>query len=168
MNIFVLDENPEVAAVYHGDKHVVKMIVETAQLLSTAHHYYNSPIAPLVYKKTHVNHPSTIWVRTNSTNYTWAFALLKFLLKEYTHRYGKIHSTSSLVDNLSHIPQGMPITTNITPFALAMPDQYKIKGNAVESYRQYYLHEKQSVWSWKKREIPFWMSNLYKTTKKVV
>jgi hypothetical protein len=157
MNIFVLDEDPQVAALYHGDKHVVKMILETAQLLSTAHHCYNSSIAPLVYKKTHVNHPSTIWVRTNSTNYTWAYALLQSLLKEYTYRYGKIHSTSKLLEKLSHLPEGIPITSKLTPFALAMPNQYKIPGNAVESYRQYYIHEKKSVWSWKNREKPSWM-----------
>lgn len=160
MNIFVLDEDPQVAAVYHGDKHVVKMIVETAQLLSTAHHFYNSSIAPSVYKKTHINHPSAVWVRTSSINYTWAYALLKSLLSEYTHRYGKQHATGNLLDKLSYLPEGMPVTSKLTPFALAMPDQYKIPGNAVESYRKYYIHEKQSVWSWKNRKKPFWMNEI--------
>lgn len=158
MNIFVLDENPAVAAIYHGDKHVVKMILETAQLLSTAHHYYHSEFVDQVYRKTHLNHPAAIWVRTNSTNYTWAYSLLINLLQEYTHRYNKVHATSKLVNVLVNLPGGIPVTSKLTPFALTMPDQYKVPGDAVQSYRNYYLHEKRATWSWKNRPLPYWIS----------
>lgn len=162
MNIFILDNDPQVAATYHTDKHVVKMILETAQLLSTAHHVYNSEIAPLVYKKTHVNHPSAVWVRANSTNYVWTYALFKSLLAEYTHRYGKHHSSEKLLHYLQFIPKGMPITTHTTPFALAMPDEFK-NADPVIAYRKYYANAKRHLHAWTNRPEPFWLKEIYGT-----
>jgi hypothetical protein len=91
MNIFILDTNPRIAAKMHCDKHVPKMILETAQMLSTAHHVYDTPQAPLVYKKAHLNHPCTIWVRESVDNYSWAFELFRELNNEFVRRRGKKH-----------------------------------------------------------------------------
>ena len=105
MNIFVLDKNPRDAARMHCDKHVPKMILETAQMLSTAHHVYDTPQAPLVYKKAHLNHPCTIWVRESVDNYSWAFELFRELNNEFVRRRGKKHlSWVKLKEHLSHTP----------------------------------------------------------------
>jgi hypothetical protein len=154
MNIFALDKNPEIAAQYHNDKHVVKMILETAQLLSTAHHHFKTPYAEFLYKPTHTNHPSAIWVRENNENYKWAYDLLKALIKEYAYRYNKIHSTSDLLFFLEKTPENIP-QGKLTPFALAMPDEFKEK-NRVQSYRNYYLYGKSHLAVWTKRQRPFW------------
>lgn len=156
MNIFFLDWNPTLCAQYHTDKHVVKMIVETAQLLSTAHHVSNSEVAPFVYRKTHTNHPSAVWVRQNSTNYTWTFALLKALLQEYTYRYGKEHSTAKLVHYLSFLPKDMPITRLVSRPPQAMPDEYKAD-DCITAYRNYYKNGKSHLHTWTKREKPKWL-----------
>lgn len=186
MNIFVLDHNPELCAQYHCDKHVVKMILEYAQLLSTAHrildgrdvpkHSYDdngklktkmvrllgyetvTDMGPL-YKVTHVNHPCSIWVRTAVGNYKYVFDLLIALLREYTHRYGKVHATSRLVPALSKFPTKFPdLRIWTTPFALAMPDHCKVDGT-VDSYRRYYVMEKESLLKYTKRKEPFWVSD---------
>ena len=92
MNIFYLDEDPKVAAIVQYNKHVVKMILESAQMLCTAHHeLLNNPDVP--YKPAHVNHPSTIWCRQNTRHYFWLYEHMLALGEEYTHRYGKIHSS---------------------------------------------------------------------------
>lgn len=158
MNIFVLDNNPKIAAQYHTDKHVVKMILETAQLLSTAHHILdtNSNITQYIYKKTHYNHPCAVWVRENSANYLWALDLLKELLLEYEHRYNKIHLTKTLLPYLSNPPINIKPSSTITSFAQAMPDTYK-KQDSVAAYRTYYLWEKRDLFNWTKREMPEWI-----------
>ena len=90
MNIFYLDKCPDKAARLQYNKHVVKMILESAQMLCTAHHHYgNGDNVP--YKKAHYNHPSTIWVRQNSIHYDWLYDHMMALGNEYTKRYNKIH-----------------------------------------------------------------------------
>jgi len=149
MNIFYLDNNPKTCAEMHVDKHVVKMILETAQLLSTAHrvldgHEYVDDSSgrrikrwkltnsfagdDLLYKATHINHPSAVWARESKANYQWLAYLLVELCKEYTHRYGKVHKCEEigLVKWLVNcIPENIPNKpfTQPTP---AMPDQYKV------------------------------------------
>ena len=157
MNIFVLDYNPMLAAQYHCDKHCSKMILETAQLLSTSHHILNSADAILdnVYKPTHVNHPCAKWVRESSENYLWAFNLYIGLCEEFQFRRIVPHKSMELFPFLSNIPRNIP-NADMTPFALAMPNEYK-QDDPVESYRNYYLNHKQSMatWSWG-REAPDW------------
>jgi len=151
MNIFILDENPDTAARQHCDKHVVKMILETAQMLCTAH-WESGGVAP--YKSTHKNHPCTIWARESVDNYKWLCDLGVSLCDEYTLRYGRVHKTQAiiewLVDNVPNIPD-----VPMTPFAQAMPDEYKSK-DAVQAYRSYYLGEKHNIAVWKNTQPPRW------------
>ena len=90
MNIFYLDKDPVKAAQVQYNKHVVKMILESAQMLCTAHHVYGNP-DDMPYKQAHLNHPSTIWVRENSLHYDWLYAHMIALGLQYTYRYGKVH-----------------------------------------------------------------------------
>jgi len=153
MNIFYLDKDPEKCAVYHNNKHVVKMILETAQLLCSVHYYYPTSYTPK-YKLTHKNHPSTIWARSSISNYVWLCKLGKALCKEYTFRYGRRHITEDVIDQcLSHIPS-IPDDEFSDP-PLAMPEYCKMS-DAVESYRKYYINEKAYFCEWKKRNIPEW------------
>tara|TARA_R100000664_G_C2745555_1_gene133368 strand:- start:336 stop:794 length:459 start_codon:yes stop_codon:yes gene_type:complete len=149
MNIFYLHDNPKVCSQYHVDKHVVKMILETAQLLSTAH-WLSGGEGP--YRATHKNHPSAIWARSNKSNYRWLCELGMELCKEYTYRYGKIHKTQQhlewLSTNIPNIPNG-----KFTQPTLAMPDQYK-SDNHIDSYRLYYIKDKSHLHSWKNRKTP--------------
>ena len=159
MNIFVLDKNPKLAAEMHCDKHCVKMILETAQMLSTAHRFYNTPQAESVYKQAHLNHPCTKWVRESVANYRWAWHLYLYLLVEFTKRRGKHHKSGELIHYLAHTPHGIP-DKGLTPFPQAMPDEYK-RENAVEAYRAYYRGDKASIaqWNWGKKETPQWFLN---------
>lgn len=151
MNIFAVDANPEIAARQHVDKHVVKQILESAQMLSAVRIKNGLP-AP--YKLTHKNHPCTIWAGESNANYDWLYDLFLCLLAEYTHRYGKIHACERLVDQLRRdFDLGKD---NQTPFATAMPDERKVPGDPVESYRQYYMNEKIYLANWKNRETPEW------------
>ena len=149
MNIFYLHTEPKLCAQYHVDKHVVKMILETAQLLSTAH-WLTGGEGP--YRMTHKNHPSTVWTRSTTANYKWLCKLGMELCKEYTHRYGKIHKTQQHLEwlsrNIPNIPEG-----KFTPPTLAMPDVFMCDDNLV-AYRKYYTYGKKHLHSWKKREQP--------------
>lgn len=158
MNIFVLNEDPDLAAKDHCDRHIVKMALESAQLLSTAHRVVSGSALPKsldasLYRATHVNHPCSIWVRESRGNYDWALNLFRAQLKEYTFRYKKIHGCERLVDFLVDAPAGL--TGERTPFALAMPDELKTV-DAVESYRRYYRRDKAEIAKWKFRPIPQW------------
>lgn len=156
MNIFILDLEPVTCAQYHNDKHVVKMILETAQLLCGAHWVTGSE-AP--YKLSHKNHPCSIWVRESMENYDWLCELGMYLCWEYRNRYGKTHKTFKVItwccDNKPNIPN-----KGFTQPALAMPDIYKVPGNPVKSYRNYYLGEKRSFSNWKNGNIPDWFTNI--------
>ena len=152
MNIFVLDTDPYKCAVYHNDKHTVKMILETAQLLCGVH-WVNDSEAP--YKLSHKNHPCAIWSRECIENYVWLCDLGMALSKEYTHRYNKRHKSQDIIEWCYGNLPNLRSNGDITPFALAMPDECKI-GDAVESYREYYMKEKRSLASWKMRNQPEW------------
>lgn len=158
MNIFFLDPEPKKCAEQHCDKHVVKMILETAQLLSNAHHMLDGDqvIIP-IYKLTHKNHPSAIWVRSSKSHYLWLWDLLYELCKEYTHRYGKVHKVQreGLLNDLAKPPQAIPIKGWLSDPTPAMPDIYKTD-TAVQSYRNYYIGAKKSFAKWKNREAPSW------------
>jgi hypothetical protein len=146
MNIFYLDDSPYVSATAMTDKHVVKMIVESAQLLSTAHHILDGASAiPNIYRKTHSNHPSAIWVRESVHNYQWLVNHLQALLTEYAVRYNKQptdHATHKVYMNLRALPKNIP-NTNATPIKCAITNTaHIIQGNPIQSYRNYYLSEK--------------------------
>lgn len=150
MNIFVLSKSPTLAAQYHCDKHVVKMVLETAQLLST--------VAGEGYKPTHKNHPCTVWARESLANYHWLYALGQALGQEYTHRYGKVHKSSLVIDSLPYAPA--TVTGGMsTPFALAMPDEYRTDC-PVASYRAYYVGEKSRMLKYTNRRAPEWVEEL--------
>jgi hypothetical protein len=176
MNIFVLDKNPTTAAEYMCDKHIVKMILESCQLLSTAHRvldgkkvekqtkngrrytYYmleDSKVDSYIYKSTMINHPCTIWTRQSTRNYDWLCKHTLALCEQYTKRYGKTHVSTQLAEWLfRHPPTGLKIDS-LTPFAQAMPDQYKHQ-DAIKAYRDYYIFEKSRFAKWKLGNTPEW------------
>lgn len=161
MNIFVLDKNPTVSATYHCDKHVVKMIVESAQLLCSAF-YFNSDIVP-PYKLTHANHPCAKWVREAKGNFDWTLQLFESLLKEYTLRYNKTHKCSTVLNWIKEHYMELRFTNkDLMPFVLAMPDKYK-SDSVVKSYRDYYMRDKVGFAKWNYTNKPFWYKSLDKS-----
>lgn len=153
MNIFYLDHDPVACARMHCDKHVVKMIVEYAQLMSTAHRVLDGN--EQVYKPTHPKHPSAIWTRASKANYDWLFELWTVLLDEYTYRYGKRHACEKMYTILFNSPVNIP-NQSFTQPTPAMPDEYKVAGDSIRSYRQYYVGAKSKFLSWKHRQTPSW------------
>ena len=154
MNIFYLHKDPETCSEYHNDKHVVKMILETAQLLCTVH-WVNGGEAP--YKPTHKNHPSSIWVRKSLQHYEWLSELGISLCNEYKYRYGKTHKTKNIIEWCKENKPNIPDYGWEEP-PQAMPDEYKVPNNSIEAYRNYYMGEKRHFSKWKKRDIPEWFS----------
>ena len=154
MNIFFLHRSARICARLHCDKHVVKMILEYAQLLSGAWHVldHNHSFFEPTYKLTHKNHPCAKWVRSSVGNYKWLCKLGLSLCKEYTFRYGKVHKSEEIILNLSE--HMIPINEhNFTEPPQAMPDLYKDK-DAVFAYHKYYMAEKKHILNWKKRKVP--------------
>lgn len=145
MNIFYLDKDPVKAAKLQYNKHVVKMILESAQMLCTAHHSIMGEDANVPYKRAHVNHPSTIWVRQNSRNYYWLYNHMLALGTEYTKRYGKTHlSITKCFKPLQNAPVGMPLGGPITQPPQCMPDEYKDECS-VKAYWNYYIGDKSHI-----------------------
>lgn len=168
MNIFYLDNDPKLAAQYQCDKHVVKMILETAQLLSAAHRVLDGDESGklpdyrenICYKLTHKNHPCAIWTRQSVSNYLWLANHGLGLLEEYTKRYGKIHKTYGIMVDLSNFP---PDCINDLPFECppqCMPDEYKVPGDTVQAYRNYYNYDKSRFALWKHGNIPYWFNKI--------
>lgn len=158
MNIFILDNDPVIAAQLQCDKHVVKMVLESAQLLSTAHHIYGDIDSSALYKKTHENHPSAIWARESVENYIWLYNHFIGLCDEYTHRYNKIHKTDTKFRKvLGSVPVNIKAIVK-TPFKLAISNIDECVGsNAVELYQSYYKTKKDKfVMKWTNRDIPWW------------
>ena len=153
MNIFVLDFNPRKAAQMHCDKHVIKMIVETAQILSTVH-WNSGSKAP--YKPTHRYHPCVVWAQYSIDNYRWLVRLGLELCAEYTYRYNKIHKTQEVLFELSEREPLLPFCGAVSSFALAMPEQYHFDC-PVQSYRKYYRDEKAHFAKYTNRDKPFWL-----------
>jgi hypothetical protein len=175
MNIFYLHHDPVTCATLHADKHVVKMILEYAQLLSTSHRVLDGTLSvglsetgrkqtryvlpdsreSKLYVATHINHPSAIWVRQSDKNYDWLYSMFLALMSEYTYRYGKVHATSRLELVLANTPNNIPKYpfTEPTP---AMPDEFKVKSDSIKSYINYYVGAKRHLANWKKRPTPTW------------
>ena len=157
MNIFYLDTNPINAAQQHCDKHVVKMIVEYAQLLSTAHHVIDGDAArPDIYRVTHKNHPSAVWVRQSVEHYGYVRDLLMALGEEYTRRYGRVHKTMrEVAPALILPPHGMALNDGWTPPPQCMPEEYH-RAHPVQAYRAYYRGDKARFARWTNADIPHW------------
>ena len=185
MNIFFLlklednkDKWAKECAKQHVDKHVVKMIIEYAQLLSTAHRVLdgdeyiddsgkrkikrwklNTNLENILYKATHPKHPSAIWCRETSENYKMLYSLFINLCDEYTYRYNKIHLTDKKLRKvLLQLPKNIKIS-EVTKFPQAMPDKYKCDCS-VEAYHNYYNGDKQHIAKWSKRELPDWFRSV--------
>ena len=183
MNIFYLSKDVVECAKSHNDRHVIKMILESCQLLSTAHRILDGTETmaksktgrnvkrwslpdgrnDVLYSATHIHHPSAVWCRYSKENYKWLHSLLVELCAEYTYRYGKVHKCQQigLVDVLRETPtkfnhQGF---TEPTP---AMPDSVKVPGDSVASYRNYYINNKTHLAAWtgkiNGRPVPHWYS----------
>ena len=160
MNIFYLDTAPDKAAKMHCDKHCIKMILETAQLLSTAHRVLDGDEdADKVglYKASFQNHPCAVWVRECADNYWWAYYLLVNLCEEYEMRYKRTHSSEKMLDPLRTLPLHMSIEKDFTSPPQCMPEQYK-SNDPVRSYRDYYLGEKMYFAKWNYTEEPSWIN----------
>lgn len=155
MNIFYLDKNPAKCAEYHCDQHCVKMIIEYAQLMSTAHRLLDGD-DDRFYKKTHMNHPSAIWTRASQANYEYLYKLFCALCDEFKVRYGKPHLTDIKMRGVLKSP---PVNIPNEPFIeppLAMPDHCKLE-DAVDSYRNLYKVEKVKFAKWRNKK-PDWMN----------
>ena len=155
MNIFVLSLDPKVAAEMHCDKHVVKMCLEYAQLLSTTHHMLSTKPPSNIYKPTHKNHPCAKWARRSTDNYNWLCRLYLYTCEEYEKRYKRRHKSYELRHILQNYPQHLKQGIG-TSFAQAMPDKYK-NPDPVVAYRAYYQGEKAYMATWNKgRKQPNW------------
>ncbi len=182
MNIFYLHTDTKECAKQHLDKHVVKMILEYAQLLSTAHRLLdgteyegrtvngtrkamrwllNDERETGLYMASHMKHPSGIWCRETSENYTWLYSLWRDLMREYTFRYGKHHVAEKLIPYLDNMPTNIK-SGKITAMPQCMPDQYKVPGNSIQAYHNYYIGDKQRFAVWTNRPIPEWYVTAYR------
>lgn len=161
MNIFYLHEDPITSAEAMTNKHVCKMILESAQMLSTAHRmldgtqtvsiknnrsrkYWQHPtLDDQLYQATHYNHPSNVWIRESMYNYVWLYIHFCALCNEYSDRYGKTHSTETkLRQILSQLPKNIP-NVEMTPVKVAITDtQWHVPNDPIQSYRNYYIGEK--------------------------
>lgn len=154
MNIFYLHEDPKISARMLCDQHILKMGIESAQMLSTAH-WMTGGAAP--YKKAHINHPSTKWTRDSIQHYRWLAIHAKAILEEYTKRYGKIHKTEQIVDWLI---LNEPTLKNVKfiPPPQCMPEEYK-HFNTITAYRTFYVKDKLAIKKLKyvKAKAPAWI-----------
>ena len=170
MNIFFLDSDPRKAAEAMCNKHVIKMILESAQLLCTAHHLIPiwKDFPDKFYKATHINHPCAIWVRQCSGNYCWLSQHASYLCKEYTYRYDKIHASQSIIKwcnsniaadvlNFGNILAESKVFGYGSDPPQCMPEEYKCN-DTVQAYRNYYLNHKRHTMEmkWTRRSPPEW------------
>ena len=163
MNIFYFYDDPQLSAQAQPDKMLVKMPLETAQMLCTAHREldgdeYADKVG--LYKRAYWNHPCTVWARETSGNYFWLFKHFVALSKEYTFRYGKTHASyDKLAKHLMKIPDNNK-RGNISTLAQAMPDEYK-HADPIVAYRRYVINEKHYA-KWEKgRAMPNWWTKEY-------
>lgn len=154
MNIFILSYDPEEAAIMQCDQHVVKMPLETAQMLCTA---YPVEIAP--YGRTHFNHPCNLWLRESRANYEWLIVHGLALCEEYKFRFQKNHKSEEVIYWCWANMEQLHFTTNEpTPYPVAMDPLYK-RHDPIESYRNFYKQSKSRFASWSNgRNAPDWFS----------
>lgn len=153
MNIFYVDASPIRAATMLCDKHVVKMTLESAQLLSTAH----GESGP--YKPAYPNHPCAVWTRASTGNYAWLYAHFFALAKEYEHRYGRVHKSWSVCwEILQMSPDNLPVRDFCEP-PQCMPDKYKCE-STIAAYRAYYRGDKARLCKYTRSAPPSWLADL--------
>jgi hypothetical protein len=182
INIFYIDHNPVQAARWMVDKHVVKMILESAQLLSTAHRVLDGKLVDgirvnldtgktrkvkayvlpdsrdsVLYSATHVNHPSAVWCRQSVQNYTWLVDHMYALMAEYTHRYHKEHKVQGEISYMLQSPPFNLKQWEWTSMPSCMAEEYIISEDPIVNYRNYYKKGKQRMFSWKNRQPPEWI-----------
>lgn len=161
MNIFVLDEHPDIAASYLCDKHLSKMLLESCQLMCTAKNILEpNNVFQGQYKSTHINHPCSIWTRQSYFNCVWLYSHAKEISKQYTETYGKIHKCQNILNQLGSWLDSDRVyclfeATNETEHPQCMPDEYK-DISTVRAYRNYYFGDKARFAKWKNRPVPFW------------
>lgn len=154
MNIFYVHPDPRVAARSLCDKHVIKMLLESAQILSTVRHGVGLP-AP--YRATHSRHPSTLWAGSSKAAYGWLWRHADALADEYLRRYGRVHKTTHVLEALREPPAVLPDVA-FTPPPQAMPDEYR-QPDAVDAYRTYYRNAKRAIATWRLPATqPEWMA----------
>lgn len=142
MNIFYLDSCPDKSARLMYNKHVVKMILESAQLLCTAHRELGNENVP--YKSTHKNHPSAVWTRSDANHYVWVYLHMMALGEEYTRRYGRKHMTITKCEKvLADLPPNIPVNNFEQP-PQCMPQEYKADCS-IKAYWNYYHGAKRSI-----------------------
>jgi len=177
MNIFALHNDPSIAAKWHVDKHVVKMVTETSQCLACALIRHDTPqkLLPLTKKGTPVkggyhNHPSSIWAGDTRANFLWLCSLGLSLCDEYTERYGKVHACEKQIKQMCSLARFVP-EGDLQPFAIAISDDMKCreidgfdKMSATTKYRLYYKLDKNHIASWKQNK-PNWYE---KTTEQII
>lgn len=167
MNIFILDHDIKKSAQFHIDKHCVKMILEHCQMLCTAVHeseliFKKLNVLEVPYKKSHLNHPCSLWVRANFENFSWLVAYTSELHDEFKYRFGKSHKSYITLENCGIITNKVieygrsNKIENLNP-AIVMPKEC-ITSNVVESYRNYYKLYKSHMFFWKNRPVPYWLS----------
>ena len=177
MNIFYLHNDPRTCAQMHNDKHCVKMILESAQLLSTAHRVLDGRQVEgktktgrnvkrwilddaresVVYQATHINHPSAVWTRQSIENYDWLVEHFFALMDEYTHRYQKQHACRGELSYMLQSPPKNLENYDWTEMPSAMADEYKISADPLTNYRNYYIKGKASMHKWTNRQPPEWI-----------
>lgn len=160
MNLFILDEDPSLNAIYHVDRHVVKMPLEAAQLLSNA--FWINQGSGGEYKFTHGKHPLSIWVAKDKANFFFTGLYGLSLCNEYTYRYKKIHGCERLLTSmLEHPPVFHSESTYVTEFCQCVPVEMRIKNadlvTTIEVYRRYYKEHKNHLFKWKNRDNPSWI-----------
>ena len=168
------------------DKHVVKMILESAQLLSTAHRVLDGQMSvrerlvpgtlekpkyrkhkvwtlpdardSVMYQATHMNHPSAVWCRTSIENYSWLVEHFFALMNEYIHRYGKIHKCNGELSYMLQSPPKNLESWDWTPMPSCMDKEYIISENVCTNYKNYYIMAKSKLHCWTKRPKPEWIN----------
>ena len=155
MNIFYLHEDPVKAAKLQYNKHVVKMILESAQMLCTSHHCYGDKWQRenVPYKQAHLNHPSTVWARQSRSTYMWLYDHMIALGDEYTKRYDKTHLTITKCKDFLAKPPLYIQGEEFTQPPQCMPDEYKVEGDSLRAYWQYYIGDKKSICNIKKEKL---------------
>lgn len=127
MNLFMTSLDPVQAAREHCNVHRIKMIVETAQMLCTAHRLIDGDERADklgLYKSTHVNHPCSVFVRENSNHYSWTYRLLEALCVDYAAVSNKPHATTRLLSILKTQPRGIRVCNEFKP-VIAAPEEFK-------------------------------------------
>ena len=177
MNIFYVSPDPVQAAQWMVDKHVVKMILESAQLLSTAHRVLDGREVvgksktgrnakrwilddardTVLYQATHINHPSAVWARKSIENYNWLAEHLFALGEEYTYRYGKTHKCFGELSYQLQSPPKNLTNYDMTTMPSAMAPEYVVSEDPIVNYRNYYKIGKARMHSWKNRQPPEWI-----------